>query len=183
PAGWPGPWNRRSLRSTTAHPSVTEGDVGSSPSFTRSGRSSLSFSARPPSGTISAVPDDNSASASAVMATGDATSAIRSPRLSWVPDEGPPNARLRDRRARLPLPGMSHAEPRRLSEVGDPTQADVVPVFRRREADHGAARVPRSRDPSNEEDPPIDPRRGRRGGGQALLPAPRRGRTSDPPSG
>ena len=37
-AVWPASWNWRSLRSTTAHPSVTAGAVGSRPSLTRSGR-------------------------------------------------------------------------------------------------------------------------------------------------
>ena len=54
----PRSWNSRSFRRTTAHPSVTSGAVGSSPSFTRSGRldstecSSLSRSSA--SGTTSA---------------------------------------------------------------------------------------------------------------------------------
>ena len=55
-ATWPASWNCRSLRSTTAWPSVRSGRLGSIPSFTRSGRPSASFSSRPSPGTISAAP-------------------------------------------------------------------------------------------------------------------------------
>ena len=59
-AVWPRSWNWRSLRSTTAWPSVRLAPDGSMPSFTRSGRPSRSAasrrSARPPAGSTSAAP-------------------------------------------------------------------------------------------------------------------------------
>ncbi len=52
----PRSWNCRSLCSTTAHPRVTAGAVGSRPSFTRRGRPSESFCSSPSVGTTSAGP-------------------------------------------------------------------------------------------------------------------------------
>ncbi len=55
----PASWNCRNLRSTTAQPSVTAGAVGSSPSFTRSGRPSASLRSSSSAGTTSAAPASN----------------------------------------------------------------------------------------------------------------------------
>src|SRR4029450_8940443 len=52
----PAPGNCRGLWSTTAHPSVTTGAVGSSPSLTRSGRPRLSLRSSSSAGTTSAEP-------------------------------------------------------------------------------------------------------------------------------
>src|SRR6266511_1751165 len=70
----PASWKCRSLRRTTAHPSVTAGAVGSSPSFTRSGRPDSSL-ARTSSGcTTSAAPDSSRSTTGEVMTTAQATS-------------------------------------------------------------------------------------------------------------
>ena len=62
----PRSWNCRSLRRTTAQPRVTAGAVGSSPSFTRSGRPRASLASRPSPGTTSAASEVRIASGSAM---------------------------------------------------------------------------------------------------------------------
>src|SRR4029450_6089516 len=64
----PASWNCRSLWSTTAHPSVTTGAVGSSPSFTRSGRPRLSLRSSSLAGTTSAEPASRFGRSSGPMA-------------------------------------------------------------------------------------------------------------------
>src|SRR4051794_11962876 len=71
----PRSWNCRSLRSTTACPSVRSLPDGSMPSLARSGRPSLAavdnFSARAPSGRTCAAPDVRTRSASSTFGTAD----------------------------------------------------------------------------------------------------------------
>ncbi len=138
-ATWPASWNCRSFRSTTACPSVRSGRLGSTPSFTRSGRPAASRSSRPPFGTRSTLPLASVVSTSAAMAR----RCYQAPPRSRARTRG---TLARDDPPALP-PGGLHGSLRcvlccvRRPPGGRPStraRADVVRVCGRRQRDHAS---------------------------------------------
>ena len=156
-AVWPASWNWRSLRSTTVWPSVRSGRLGSTPSFTRSGRPERELLLEP------ALRDDlHRPAAQRDQVVGGWRRMLPS-RLRMLPAAGPPGSgpnpgvhspAMKTRRALPLLPcAVSSCSPRRIgvrpaASCDDyharAARTDLLPVRRGRLPDHRAARHART---------------------------------------